>query len=300
MKENDSEYNLDKSFGVNAFRMVEKLVSFGPRYPGSEGHDLAVGYIRSELESSADDVFTQDFYIHFRGNDVKCSNIIGLFKAENSVKQTLANGDKRKSSLLIGTHFDTRIIADNESDVVLKNKPILGANDGGSGSAVELALAPIIKSLSLPYDVLLVFFDAEDVGNIDGNKFSMGALHYATNPIPADPGEVIVLDMVGGRDMIFDFDVHIIKYKESLALSLKLREIGKSKGFNPFVKFDIEKNAKYIICDHYPFLLNDIPTALLIDLNYPQWHTQMDIPKYLSSDSLWITGEVLVSYMLSR
>ncbi len=290
-------YILDRRFGEEALDIVKKLVSFGYRYPGSEGHRIAVDYISSLLERYVDDLYRQEFEITLGGKEVGCSNVIGVFRAGGKGKGTLSEEVSSTKSVMIGTHFDTRLIADNEKEEQLRNKPILGANDGGSGTAVQLALVPFLKGFEFPYDVYLVFFDAEDIGNIEGHLFSTGAFYYAKNPIPAMPGEVIVLDMVGGRDMVFDFDAHIVEHMESLALTLRIREIGKSKGFLPFLNFDINKHAKFIICDHYPFLNAGIPTTILIDLNYPYWHTHGDTPDKLSSESLWITGEVVLSYL---
>ncbi len=282
-------YLLGKNFGKDTLRIVKKLVSFGPRYPGSVGHRRVIEYISSVLGRYADNLYRQNFQIRLNGNMVECTNIIGVFKAK---RETLSTG-----SIMIGTHFDTRLIADNEETPELKNRPIPGANDGGSGTAVELALASLLVNYNLSHDVYLVFFDAEDIGNIDGHSFSTGAFYYSKNPMPTTPGEVIVLDMVGGKDMIFDFDAHVVEHMDSLALTLKIREIGKAKQFLPFLNFDINKHTKFIICDHYPFLKADIPTTLLIDLNYPYWHTQKDTPDKLSPYSLWVTGEVVLSYL---
>ena len=42
---------------------------------------------------------------------------------------------------MLGAHYDTRPFADQESDPKLRDRPILGVNDGGSGTAVLLGLA---------------------------------------------------------------------------------------------------------------------------------------------------------------
>jgi hypothetical protein len=44
--------------------------------------------------------------------------------------------------------------------------------------------------------------------------------------------------------------------------------------------------VKRVICDHYPFLWSGIASCLLIDLDYPEWHTQADLPEAMSERSL--------------
>lgn len=65
---------------------------------------------------------------------------------------------------MLCTHWDSRPRAEEDSDSTLHNLPILGANDGGSGTAVLLELAKILKENPPKFGVDLVFFDGEDYG----------------------------------------------------------------------------------------------------------------------------------------
>jgi Zn-dependent M28 family amino/carboxypeptidase len=151
----------------------------------------------------------------------------------------------------------------------------------------------------LSRDVLIAFFDAEDLGNIDGNDFSMGAEWCACHPPWGDtPAEVLVLDMVGGREMVFDIDAHIFMFPEERRLTTELFRMGSSRRWAPFTTNKAQR-LKYIISDHYPFARRGIPACLLIDLDYPQWHTQGDTPQAVSAVSLGIT-EAALSLYLSR
>ena len=289
MKSNDN-FIVPRSAGKETFDILENLVSMGPRFPGSDGQIKAGRFIRSVLERNADSIFNQRFDVSLYGKEIKCTNIIGYFKASVDSK------NNSKNPLLIGTHYDTRIRADREENIELKTKPIIGANDGGSGTAILLWMAGVMDQLELKRDVLLVFFDAEDIGDIDGNDFSVGASFFAENPVPLTPAEVIVLDMVGGKNMVLDIDAHVGANMESYNLTRKLWQIGIEKGFKPFLKSG-KNNIKYIICDHIPFLIRDITSTILIDLNYPMWHTQSDTMDNVSEESLWIIEEVLISYL---
>jgi len=66
--------------------------------------------------------------------------------------------------IILGAHYDTRLISENDLDPALQSVPGVGANDGGSGVAVLLELARILPNLP-DKDIWLVFFDAEDNGN---------------------------------------------------------------------------------------------------------------------------------------
>jgi glutaminyl-peptide cyclotransferase len=135
--------------------------------------------------------------------------------------------------------------------------------------------------------VTVAFVDAEDLGDIDGNPFSLGAEVLAADPpvIVGRPDEVIVLDMVGGRDAVLDIDAHLMHHAPSRALAAGLFRLGASLDLAPFVREKPER-VKYIVSDQWPFLRRGVPACLLIDLDYPEWHTQADLPAAMSGDSL--------------
>jgi hypothetical protein len=51
--------------------------------------------------------------------------------------------------------------------------------------------------------------------------------------------------------------------------------------------------------DHVPFMKQGVPAALLIDFNYPPWHTAEDTVDKVSAQSLTVVGEVLVESLPS-
>jgi Zn-dependent M28 family amino/carboxypeptidase len=202
--------------------------------------------------------------------------------------------------LLLGTHYDTRVRADRESDPARRELPIPGANDGGSGTAVLLHLMPWLARHRQERDILVVFFDAEDLGNIEGKEFSLGAAWCADHPLPGLlPAEVVVLDMVGGKDMILDIDAGILAHPPSRRLTMEIFQAGMARGWEPFTR-DKPDRVKYIISDHYPFACRGTASCILIDIDYPQWHTQQDTPDALSPDSLAISEEALRLFLGRR
>jgi hypothetical protein len=259
-------------------------VRLGPRVPGTEAHDTLARTVEERLRAHGAEVTVQDFPVEFRGAVLRCRNVVGVFRAE---------GLAEAPPLLVGTHYDTRIRADRESDDTRRELPIPGANDGGSGTAVLLHLLPRLAGHRRARDVAMAFFDAEDLGNIDGKDFALGAEWLAGHPLPGfAPAEVVVLDMVGGKGMVLDIDAHIIDHAPSRRLTTALFHIGMAGGWDPFV-CDKKDRLKYIVSDHTPFARRGIPACILIDIDYPEWHTQADLPRAMSAASLGIIEEAL-------
>jgi glutaminyl-peptide cyclotransferase len=260
-------------------RLVERQVALGPRVPGSAAHDRLADELAARLDGAGAAVHVQSFEARFHGRTVPCRNVVGVFRC----------GAPAVPMILLGTHYDTRPIADREPDPALRGVPIPGANDGGSGTAVFLHLLDWLHGTAggLGRDVTVAFVDAEDLGDIDGNPFSLGAEVLAADPpvIVGRPDEVIVLDMVGGRDAVLDIDAHLMHHAPSRALAAGLFRLGASLDLAPFVREKPER-VKYIVSDQWPFLRRGVPACLLIDLDYPEWHTQADLPAAMSGDSL--------------
>ncbi len=278
--------------------LVRMQTSLGPRVPGSGAHDRLRDIIVSRLEAKADATFVQHFPATFGGRTVECSNLAGLFRAGGEPIKEAALPSS--GALLLGTHYDTRPRADRESDPRKRECPIPGANDGGSGTAILLDLLEKLGEWELARDVAVVFFDAEDLGNIDGNQFSLGAEYLASHPLDEFPriSEVLVLDMVGGKDMVLDIDAITISHEASFGLTRRIFSLGEGIGGEPFLRSKPGR-VKNIICDHWPFLKRGIPSCILIDIDYPQWHTQGDLPEAMSERSLSVIEES-ISLFLSR
>jgi Peptidase family M28 len=272
--------------------LVRRQVGLGPRCPGSDAHRLLARELGLRLEEHAAEVHRQLFSVRLPGGTAECANLTGVFRP--SPGPTAAG---RLAPLLVGTHFDTRLIADREPDPALRTRPIPGANDGGSGTAILLSLLPELERLAaaggLDREVRVVFFDAEDVGGIAGHPFSLGAWRYAREPPLPPPGEVLILDMVGGRNLELDVDVQVLGHQPSLELTRRVFTAGRG------VDGEVFRGGKWkqIICDHYPFLRTGIPTCLLIDLDYPEWHTQSDLPEAMSERSLATISAAVMRFL---
>jgi glutaminyl-peptide cyclotransferase len=268
--------------------LVRMQTALGPRVPGSRAHGDLISIISSRLSAASDDFHEQAFAVEFGGVSARCVNLIGALRA----------GTDGGDALLLGTHFDTRPIADRDPDPEKRGLPIPGANDGGSGTAILLHLLERLRAERPDRDVLLAFFDAEDLGDIEGHPFSIGAEFFASHEIAGLPGvgQAIILDMVGGDGMILDVDAHILHHKPSLALTRTVMSLGRGMKARPFL-LDKPQKLKYIVCDQAAFLKRGIPSCLLIDIDYPPWHTHGDVPEAMSGSSLRAIEDVVLSFL---
>ena len=102
--------------------------------------------------------------------------------------------------------------------------------------------------------------------------------------------------MIGGRNLVLDIDAHIFHYLNSYNFTKKIFKIANSINLAPFTAVK-ENKYKYIICDHTPFMMKQIPACILIDIDYPEWHTQKDTPDAVSGDSLVIIENLILKFL---
>ena len=253
--------------GPRAFNHVLHLHSIGPHPVGSRAQEQVRNYIIQNLQANGWQVQVNPF--SYRG--IQGFNILA-FKG---------NGP----GILLGTHYDTRPITDHNPPH-LQHLPVPGANDGNSGTALLLELAHCLKEPK-GFRLWLAFFDAEDRGNIDGWPFSVGA--YFASQLDLDLAAVIVVDMVGDANLEIYQEANSDKALTESIWRLA-QELGLSNYFIPQVKYSI-------IDDHLPFASKGIPSTLLIDFDYPYWHTSDDTPDKVSPKSLEIVGNVLKAWV---
>jgi Zn-dependent M28 family amino/carboxypeptidase len=240
----------------------------GPRIPGSIAHKEIVKWIKSSLTKAG----WKTTYQIGGPKGFEFINIIG--KRSNSVPQ-----------ILIAAHYDTRIFADKDQNPNLRANPVPGANDGASGVAVLLELANTIPKTD---NIWLVFLDGEDNGGISGWDWISGS-RYFVSQLVRKPRKVIILDMVGDRDLnIF------IERNSDPRLSQELWTSAENLGYGPFF---IDRPKYAIIDDHIPFIENGISAIDIIDFDYPYWHTSKDTLDKVSPKSLFVVGNILLDWI---
>ena len=248
-----------------AYADVQTQVAFGPRIPGSEGHTKVEAWIRTELESAGWAVEVQQ-----------------MERLGHPIYNIIAKRNDLAPEIILGVHYDTRMIADNDPDPAKQTEPVPGANDGASGVAVLLELARSLPTDTVP--VWLVFFDAEDNGRIAGWDWILGSRAFVEE-ISVKPRAVVIVDMIGDADL----NIHLEKNSD-VAIRTEIWSVAEKLGYgDQFI--NTEKYS--MLDDHTPFLEAGIPAADLIDFDYPYWHTTQDTPDKVSAKSLQAVGETL-------
>ena len=268
--------------GESAFSYLKAQCDFGPRIPGSKAHEKCKNYIVDVLESQGAKVTLQTFTASIRNKEYDFTNIIGSFYPE------------KKRRIFIGAHWDSRLWADKDQEETLWNEPVMGANDAASGVAVLLELAKIFSEYEPSYGVDLLFFDAEDSGEYDVNKtWCLGSHYFVDKYDGTKPEYVIIVDMIGDTDL--NILIESFSYRNSPALVNTIWDIAKKLGIKEFTT----KMINFIYDDHYPFLEAGYEAVVIIDLDYPYWHTTHDTPDKCSPQSLEKIGKVLVYLLYS-
>jgi len=264
---------------TEAFAHLEKQCELGVRYPGSDGIELCRDYIINELLKHNAEVELQKFKVNIDNKEIDGVNIIAEFYPQMSRR------------ILLGAHYDTRPWADKEEDPSLHNEPILGANDGASGVAVLLEIAKIISDQQPPqFGIDMVFFDLEDMGTYTKNEtWCLGSAYFAENYSGVKPEKAIIVDMIGDKDLAVNMEY--FSYHNSPNLVKEVWDIADQLGYSEFKS----KIVNRIYDDHYPLLEIGFNAIVLIDFEYPYWHTLEDTPDKCSPRSLNIIGQTLVN-----
>lgn len=264
---------------ARAYRLLERQVAFGPRVPGSEGHRQQLEWMRGYLAARADTVVMQPFdHALPDGDTLQLTNVLARFRP--------ALPDR----LLLVAHWDTRPTADSEIDPERRARPIPGANDGASGTAVLLELANVLSSHSPPLGVDLLLVDGEDYGA--GNMYLGSTYHAANLPAGARPLYAIVVDMVGDLEPVFlkegysrDFAPAVVERVWTLAAEL---------GYGHIFR---DEDGGAITDDHVPLGRAGIPAIDIIDFDYGPgnryWHTLDDDLDNTGPEGLRAVGVVL-------
>ncbi len=284
---------------AHAFADLEQQVAFGPRNPGSQGHQDCLAWLVHQLRPLADLVVQQDFQAATpMGGPYGFTNVIALF-----------GQDQPGEVWLLGAHWDTRPVADEDPDPANRGTAILGANDGASGVAVLLEIARALGEVPPPCPVLLAFFDAEDSG-ISGSGmpymgFCIGSAYLADDwptELPR-PEKVVVVDLVGqdeehnlrvgtpnGSNDRFDLPYERYGQTAAPGLANEVWTAAEVLGHDAFKR----RAGPYVIDDHKPFLDAGYDAIDIIDFPPPEWHTVDDTPEHCSPDSLLQVGDTLL------
>ena len=259
--------------GRQAYKYLLTQTAMGARNPGSKGHAACRAYLTKELSRLADTLIVQDF------------------EAEN-LPHTLTNlvarfNPQAVNRMILCAHWDTRPWADMDPDPANRTTPISGANDGASGVAVLLELARVLSRRAPQKGVDIVLFDGEDSGEQGRPEtFCLGSAYYAKHMLRPKPVYGVLVDMVGDEDL----DIYVEENSMERArhvVDLIWNYAQGNASFHRYLKHSVHD-------DHINLIEAGIPCAVIIDFDYPYWHTLEDTHDKCSSRSLKAVGDVLL------
>ena len=276
----------------SAYHYVSKQVDFGPRVPNTPEHTACKNWMVDKMKSLGAKVIEQDFQATaYTGEVLNGTNIIAQYNPENPIR------------IMLCAHWDSRHISDHDPIEENKTKPVMGADDGGSGVGVLMEIARHLQQTPLDLGVDIIFFDLEDYGESqseDINSWCLGSQHWSRNPhksgYKAKYG--ILLDMVGARNARFTMEE--ISMSVHPTLMRNIWKLGQGMGYRSY--FDNEL-TKPIVDDHlFINRIIRIPTIDIINkpLDSPTgftkcWHTQCDDMTNIDKRTLNAVGQTVLA-----
>src|SRR5229473_919245 len=255
--------------GKRAFAHVAKQVSFGPHPSGSPAIVQVQEYLLSELKSYGCTVETDAFSADTPAGRVPMKNILVKIPGE------------KPGIILLGTHYDTKKL-DN----------FVGADDGGSSTALMLELARLLCQQHGKYAVWIAFFDGEEAVKVwSATDSRYGSRQMAARlAISGDLKKIrafLLADIVGGRTARF--------LRESSSTPALVDLIWNTSAKLGYSVVFLNENTS-AEDDHDSFLKRGVPSVDVIGdfLNNGYWHTPQDSLDKISPKMLAITGHVIL------
>jgi Zn-dependent M28 family amino/carboxypeptidase len=258
---------------ARAFQYTKEVTAFGPRPIGSANHKKLEEYIHG----------------HLKGDQVEDDSFIadtpeGKFPARNIIAKYPGTKD---GVIVIAGHYDT--------PYNLRNSGFVGANDGGSSTAILLELANQFRGKKRDgYSVWLLFTDAEEAVKEWSPTDSLYGTRHLADKWAADGTlknikALLLADMIADADLNIDRDQNSTPWLEDLVYQAATRYGYQSHFFGRQTALED---------DHLPFVRHGVPSADLLDLDYGYansfHHTPQDTMDKLSPKSMQIVGDVIL------
>jgi len=285
---------------ARAYRYLQSLCKLGSRTTGTPGMAAQQKLLVEHFEELGGKIVWQNFQHKnpMTGAPVEVKNLIVQWQPE------------LEERVLICSHYDTRPFPDRDP----KNPrgEFIGANDGGSSTALLMELGHAMKDAKLNVGVDFVFFDAEELvytapnGATIGDYF-VGSTYFSQQYVSEPPAYRyrcgILTDMIGDKDLLVYWDEVSFKYAPGLAK--EVWGVAKDLGLREFSP----KVVHSVLDDHLK--LNEIagiPSIDIIDFDYPTaasrtrsyWHTLADSPDKCSGDSITKVAAVIQQWLKNQ
>jgi len=279
-----------------AFQYTREVTAFGERYMGNENHKKLERYIIDHLK---DDHLRVDHLgdDHLNDNQIEddaftADTVEGKFPVRNIIAKFPGTKD---GIIVIMGHYDT--------NYWLRNTGYVGANDGGSSTAILLEFANQLRGASASggpgkkrdgYSVWLVWTDGEEAVKTWSDTDSLYGTRHLAEKWEKD-GTLKKIKALMVMDMIGDADLDIDRNTSSTPWLLDLIYTAAERGG---YQSHFYANQGAIEDDHLPFAKRGVPNADVIDLDYGYnnvfHHTPQDTMDKLSPQSLQIVGDTIM------
>lgn len=255
--------------GKRAYALVTKQVDFGPRPSGSPAIVQLQNFLESELKSYGCNVEADSFSADTPVGRLPMKNFLVKIAGEKS------------GIILLGTHYDTKRLY-----------KFVGADDGGSSTAVMLEIARLLCKQRGKYPVWIAFFDGEEaVKDWSDTDSRYGSRQMAAKL--AASGDLkkikafLLADIVGGRKVQFPRES-----SSTPALIDLVWNTAYKLGYSALFR----EEAAPAEDDHDSFMKRGVPAVDVIGdfANNGYWHTQQDALDKISANSLAIVGHVFL------
>ena len=256
-----------------AFQYTREVTAFGPRYIGSENHKKLETYILNHLKG---DQVEEDSFI--------ADTVEGKFPVRNIIAKFPG---KKDGIIVVLGHYDT--------NYPLRNTGYVGANDGGSSTAILLEYANQFRGKPRDgYSVWLVWTDAEEAVRQWSDTDSVYGTRHLAEKWEKD-GTLKKIKALFVMDMIAGEDVNILRDTNSTPWLLDLIYTAAERGGYQSHFYALQGGEED---DHIPFVKRGVPCADVIGVPYGYndvfHHTPQDTMDKLSPKSLEIVGNTIL------
>jgi hypothetical protein len=269
----------DAFYAAQCYKYTAQIAGFGERQPGQPGHAKTEALIKSVVAKDGGQMDSDDFTAQTPRGPLPVHTLIGKFNA---------TADPQQPIFILAGHYDT-----------LMQKGFIGANDGGSSTAILLSFADALAHQKTKMQIWLVWTDLEE-GTFVGNDGLYGSRHLAAKlkangTVPRVKG-FFLLDMIGDKDLGVARESQSTSWLQDF-IARAAQQLGYSKYF-----FQYETA---ITDDHVEFLDVGIPAVDVVDAEFGRMgpgfdgmgefhHANTDTMDKVSATSLEIVGKTIL------
>jgi glutaminyl-peptide cyclotransferase len=273
--------------GDRALAYLSSVCELGSRVSGSDGMAKQQELLQKHFEKHGAKVTLQKFDGKQPSRDkaVPMANLIASWHPD------------RKTRVIICGHYDTRPIADQETNVRDWTKPFASANDGTSTVAFMMELAHHMKDQKTEVGVDFVLFDAEEfIHDRNRDKFFLGSEHFAAEykkKLKDGPKykAAINLDLFAAKGAVFK-----VEHNSALMAGPLLEDVWKLAAELGVTRFENAWGHE-VLDDHIALNRAGIPAIDIIDFDYPHWHRLSDTPDKCSAESMAAVARVMMAWL---